>query len=109
MRGKTVERAIRAVVTGDDAKIVAIGAWNDKGGDDKGVFNSFRSLAEGKSVAACCSALQGNLASAPPNQKLVYGAAIVVCQGLTQSKDGLAALAQIRKAMPGVPIPANCQ
>jgi hypothetical protein len=109
MRGKTVERAIRAVVAGDDSKIVAVGAWNDQGGDDKGVFNSFRSLAEAKSVAACCAALQSNAVSAPPQQKLAYGAAIVVCQGLVQSKEGRQALAQIRAALPGVPIPAQCQ
>jgi hypothetical protein len=107
-RDKADVRVIRAIVTGENAKIVAVGAWDDPGGDDKGVLETFRSLAEGGSVAACCSALASNAVSAPMNQKPIYAAAVAVCQSLTSSKEGREALAQIRGKLPGVPIPAAC-
>jgi hypothetical protein len=107
-RDKVDVRVVRAIVSGDKAKIVAVGSWDDPGGDDKGVFESLRAIAEGGNIQACCSAITQNMASAPLQQKPIYAAALVVCQSLVNTQQGREALGQIRGKLPGVPIPAAC-
>jgi hypothetical protein len=108
MRKDTPVRTIRAVIDGEGKGLVAIGGWDD-GSDDENVLETFRSLEKAKPIAACCSALSGNAANAPPPQKPFYAAALVVCQSLVRSKAGREALAQVRSKLPGVPVPGECR
>jgi hypothetical protein len=107
MRDKTAVRTIRAVLAEDDANVVAVGGWDD-GSDNKAILNTFRSLRK-VDVQACCSAIKGNMASAPANQKLIYGAAYALCQSLVGNPDAMKALAQLRGKLGGVTIPAACR
>ncbi len=108
-RDQTTVRAIRAVVTDVDANIVAIGAWDD-GADTGSVLETFRSLAKASgSVAACCDAIASNMISAPPEQKLGYGAALALCRSAMASPEGREVLGQVRGKLGSLPIPAACQ
>lgn len=109
MRDKTVVRMIRAVVSDADANIVALGGWDD-GADDAAVLDTFRSLKKGGgSIAACCDAISGNMASAPPNQKVGYAAALVFCRSVMASPEARQILAQVRGKLGGLSVPPACQ
>lgn len=60
-------------------------------------------------IAACCNALSGNMASAPPEQKLMYAAAVAVCNGARSNPNAAAALAQVRAALRSANVPASCR
>ncbi len=60
-------------------------------------------------VRKCCNALAQNQKSAPPDQQLAYGAAIVACNGLVNSPQGRQALVSVRAALRGASVPAACQ
>lgn len=60
-------------------------------------------------IAACCAALQGNMASAPPEQKLIYGAAVAACNAARSNPNAAGALAQVRAALAGVGTPSSCR
>ena len=88
---------------------VAVGVWDN---DMKSVFDSMRSIAkvaEGVDpIAACCNALNGNMQSAPPQQKIIYAAAIAACNGLKGNPQGRAALGAVRGLLVGVAAPGSC-
>lgn len=109
MRDKTVVRTIRAVVADADANIVAVGGWDD-GADDTAVLNTFRSLEKASgSIAACCDGIVSNMASAPPNQKVGYAAALVFCRSVMASPEARQMLGQVRGKLGGLSIPAACR
>jgi hypothetical protein len=101
-----------AIFSGDGLNILTMGAW-DAGGDAAGMFNTFRTVtkASGDStgIAACCAALRGNAASAPPEQKGAYLAAAGACQAVISNPQGRAALAQVRALLAGANVPASCR
>jgi hypothetical protein len=109
--GNTVH-AVRATIAGDD-NIVAVGGWDEDGGKDKVVFNTFRSVklasGDGSGIAACCAAIRGNMQSAPPQQKPAYLAALGACNAAMGSAQGRQALAGVRAALAGVGVPGACQ
>ena len=109
-RGAGEVQAVYAALA--DEGTIAIGSW-DAGGDDKSVFETFRSATKLKgnpnAIAACCNAIAGNAASAPPQQKGIYLAAAGACRQLMGSAQGRAALASIRAQLAGASIPAACR
>ena len=101
------------VIYSGDANTVAIGAWMD-GGKTNDVFGIARSVKPvkgggGPGIAACCSALQQNAASAPPQFKGAYIAAAGLCQSAVSNSQGRAALAGIRAALGAASVPSTCR
>lgn len=111
-RGAGEVQAVYAALSGEGS--IAIGSW-DAGGDDKNVFESFRSatkVAGGLGVnpiAACCAALAQNAASAPPQFKGAYIAAAGACNAVKNDPRGMAALGGARAALAGASLPAACR
>jgi hypothetical protein len=102
-----------AIFTGDGLNMVSMGAW-DAGGDAAGMFNTFRTAkkagtGDATGIAACCAALRGNAASAPPEQKGAYLAAAGACQAVITNPQGRQALAQVRALLAGANVPASCK
>ncbi len=91
---------------------VAVVGW-DVGADSAPLFSTLRSTVKAVSgpdaIAACCNALQGNMASAPPEQKFAYAAAIAACNAVRSSPEGRAALGGVRAALAGANMPAACR
>lgn len=104
--GASVHTAYLADLTDN---FVTVGVWDN---DMKSVFDSMRSIAkvaEGTDpIAACCNALNSNMQSAPPQQKIIYAAAIAACNGLKGNPQGRAALAGVRGLLVGVAAPGTC-
>lgn len=88
---------------------LVVGVWDN---DMKSVFDAMRSIAKTADgpdpIAACCNALNSNMQSAPPQQKLAYAAAIAVCNGLKGNPQGRAALGAVRTALIGIAAPGTC-
>lgn len=110
-RGAGEVSAVYAALS--DEGTIAIGSW-DSGGDDKAVFETFRSAAKvtggkGNAIAACCAAIAQNAASAPPQFKGIYIAAAGACNAAKGNPSVAAGLAQARAALAGVQIPAACR
>jgi hypothetical protein len=111
-RGAGEVNAVYAALS--DEGSIAIGSW-DSGGDDKAVFDTFRSVtkaAGGKGlnpIAACCAAIQQNAASAPPQYKGVYIAAAGACNAAKSNPNVAAGLAAARAGLVGVKVPAACR
>lgn len=88
---------------------LVVGVWDN---DMKSVFDNMRSIAKTADgpdpIAACCNALNANMQSAPPQQKLLYAAAIAACNAAKGSAQGRAALAGIRGALVGIAAPGTC-
>jgi hypothetical protein len=82
--------------------------------EDAGADADAESKAKGpykpkQSLANCCAALKQNAASAPAPTNTYMLAAAGVCDGVVASGlDRNAALAQIRAAMKGTPLPGAC-
>ena len=92
---------------------IAMGAY-DPGGDEKSVFNAFKSALKVTGggvdpIAACCAALSANAASAPPQFKGAYIAAAGACNAVRGNPQGKAALAGVRAALAGASMPAACR
>ena len=111
-KGGANVKAVYATMAGKDMNVVAVGGWPD-GGDDKSVFNTFRSakkLGGGSGgIGACCAALRSNAANAPLNQKGGYLMAAGTCDDLRNDPRGAAALGQVRAALAGLNIPSPCR
>lgn len=113
-RGGASVKAIASTMAGKDMNVVSMGAW-DEGGDSTAVFNTFRSAKKAggggdpTGIAACCSALRGNAASAPLNVKGNYLAAAAACDAVRNNPQGRAALAGVRSMLAGANIPAACR
>ncbi len=110
-RGAGDVQAVYASMT--DSGALAIGSW-DAGGDDKNVFESFRSVTKAATggvdpIAACCAALMQNAASAPPQFKGAYISAAGACNALRNDPRGRAALASVRGSLGGAQVPAACR
>ena len=89
-RGAGEVQAVYATLA--DEGSIAIGSW-DAGGDDKSVFESFRSATKVTAtgfnpIAACCAALAQNAASAPPQFKGAYIAAAGACNAVKNDPEG---------------------
>ncbi len=110
-RGAGEVSAVYTALT--DEGTIAMGAW-DSGGDDKAVFESFRSVSKitggtGNSIAACCAAIAQNAASAPPQYKGIYIAAAGACNAAKGNPSVAAGLAAARSGLVGVSVPAACR
>ena len=113
-RGAGKAAAASATFSGEN--VVAVGAWDQGGGDANAVFSIMRSskkVAGGggdpTGIRACCQALKQNSVSAPPQQKGAYLAAYGACQAALSSAQGRAALAGVRAMLAGVGAPAACR
>jgi hypothetical protein len=110
-RGTTQIRA--AYVSPTAEKLLVVGVW-DPGGDVAGMFGAMRSIAKAAGgdptgIAACCSALRGNAKSAPPEQQAALLFAAGVCDGVKNSPEGRAVLAQVRAGLAGAQVPSSCR
>jgi hypothetical protein len=110
-RGAGEVQAAYAALSGEGT--IAIGSW-DSGGDDKSMFNAFRSATKVSGtgvdpIAACCAALAQNAASAPPQYKGAYIAAAGACNAMRNNPQGRAALGGVRAALGGASVPAPCR
>ncbi len=107
-------KAKAASVTFGSQNAVAVGAWDDGGGDSNAVMSIFRSAKKAATggppggLAACCQALKQNSVSAPPEQKGAYLAAYGACQAMiAAAPPGYAS--QLRAMLRGASLPAPCQ
>lgn len=109
-RGAGEVNAVYAAMS--DEGTIAMGAW-DSGGDDKSVFESFRSATKVTGgvnpIAACCAAIMQNAASAPPQYKGVYIAAAGACNAAKNNPNFAQGLAAARAGLVGVAVPAACK
>jgi hypothetical protein len=110
-RGAGEVQAVYAALSGEGT--LAMGSW-DSGGDDKSMFNAFRSATKVSGtgvdpIAACCAALAQNAASAPPQWKGAYITAAGACNAMRNNPQGRAALAGVRAALGGAAVPAPCR
>lgn len=94
---------------------LAVGGWDEAGGDSATVFNIFKSVkaatggGDPTGIAACCAALRQNANSAPIQYKGNYLAAAAACDAVRNNPQGKAALAGVRAALAGAQVPAACQ
>jgi hypothetical protein len=108
-------KAAYAALSGDGLNVLAVGGWDEGGGGDAGVFSAFRGAQKagtGKGdpgIAACCQAISQNMASAPPQHKFAYQAALGACQAAQSSPQGRQALGAVRAALSGAGVPPPCQ
>jgi hypothetical protein len=111
-RGATQVRA--AYVAPNAEKLVAVGVW-DEGGDSASIFGAMRSIAkptgggDPSGIAACCSALRSNAASAPPEHQSSMLIAAGVCDTLRNDPAGKAVLGQVRAMLAGANVPSTCR
>jgi hypothetical protein len=73
---------------------VTVGFWET---DMKSVFDNMRSITkvvvgDSNALKPCCDAIKGNMASAPPQQKLIYAAAAAACDAASKNGQGIAAV-----------------
>jgi hypothetical protein len=109
-RGAVQARAAWVAPTAES--LLVVGSW-DPDGDAGSVFGSMRAIAkptggDPTGIAACCNALSQNAKSAPPDQQLLYGAAISLCQAAKSDPNARQALAGVRAALRGANVPASC-
>lgn len=84
-------------------------APEEDAGDDADAAKVTGPFKPAQSLGNCCSALKQNAASAPPPTNTYMLAAAGICDGVVASgADKNAALAQIRAAMKGTPLPGAC-
>jgi hypothetical protein len=91
--------------------LLVVGAW-EAGGDTANVFGAMRSIIKPPTVdplAACCAALRGNAKMAPPEQQGYLLMAAAACDSMRASPQGRAQIAQIRAALRGAQMPAQCR
>ena len=60
-------------------------------------------------IRKCCSALRGNMKTAPLDQQAALGIAAGVCDGLVNNPQGRQALSTLRGILKGASMPAACQ
>lgn len=60
-------------------------------------------------IRKCCSALRGNMKTAPLDQQAALGIAAGVCDGLVNNPQGRQALGTLRGILKGASMPAACQ
>jgi hypothetical protein len=96
--------------------VLAIGGWDDAGGNDAAVFAAFRSAkkaavgtGDASGIAACCAALRQNAANAPLQHKGALIAAAGACDALRSDPRGRAALGGVRAMASAAGVPAACR